>query len=156
MKKFFLSLIILISFTFAANTQTTMEQKSFLARVFPKDMPDHVLKNTEVVPVTKKYAKKHNDVYLHDDLKGNTYPGYIREGDTLLVFNSQPYFSIGQNVFMVPVDEQKTAKIKTPKTAEERQRSQQGAGEIINGIIKTGVNVLRNKSYSNTNGGVPF
>jgi hypothetical protein len=140
MNKFFYSLVILISLVATVNAQT-VEQKTFLAGIFPKDMPDHVLKNTKIVPVTAKYAKKHNDVYLHDDLQGgNVYPGYVREGDTLLVFNGQPYFSKGQGVFMKPVPEQNTAKApkqkRAPRTAEQKQQDNQ--------MVSQGVNILTN------------
>ncbi len=143
MKLFISILVSLITFTANVNAQATVEQKSFLAQIFPKDMPDHVLKNTEIVPVTKKYVKKHNEVYLHDDLKGKVYQGYVREGDTLLVFNGQPYFSAGQNLFMTPVVEQKVAKQKKmPKTAEQRQQTNQVVGQVVNTVLNVGLNVL--------------
>lgn len=140
MKKFFSILVTFVISTSSANAQASVEQQSFLAKAFPKYMPEYVLKNTEVVPVTGKYAKKHDDVYMHDDLKGNTYPGYIREGDTLLVFNGVPYFSTGQKVFIIPVPKQGNTKVSkqknAPKTAEERAQNQQ--------MVSQGINILTN------------
>lgn len=156
MKKFFYITIITL-FSATASAQISDQGKRFIINTFPDYMPEYVLKNAEIVSVDGHYAKKHKKhVYSYTDLQAVVYQGPLRIGDSILVFNGKPFYSKGQNLFMASADEQKTAKVKTPKTAEERQQSQQVAGEIINGIIKTGARVLMNKSYSNTNGGVPF
>lgn len=139
MKKFFISLTIVLA-SFVAGAQITAEQKNFIAQAFPKEMPNVVIANTEVVPVTKKkarkFAKKYKKGYLYSDLMGKVYSGYIRQGDTLLVFNGKPYYSVGQTAFMVPVEKQKVAK--QPKSPEQRAQGQQ---MILTGA-SLGVNVL--------------
>ncbi|MBP6857731.1 MAG: hypothetical protein KBC11_00840 [Candidatus Pacebacteria bacterium] len=160
MKKFFYILfIVVLSVTFA-NAQT-VEQKSFIAQIFPSYMPEYIFQNSEIIPVDEAYAKEHKkDIYWHNDLKGSLYQGKVRVGDTLFVFNGQPFFSKGQNVFMNPVEKEKTVKtkkVKAPKAPKQpkSQEQKQQEKEVLVKIIQTGTNILTTRKqiggYSGSN-----
>lgn len=138
MKKFFY-IIISLFFVTNASAQVTDQQKQFIIQTFPGYMPEHVLQNAEVVAVDKKYAKKHDGKYDHDNLQGAIYQGTLRIGDTVLVFNNRAFYSKGQNVFMRPSLEQKTAK--APKVQKSPEQRAQNA-ETLSKILQTGAGIL--------------
>ena len=134
MKKFFKVLSIALFFTTAANAQTPEQKKAFIVQRFPGYMVDYVLQNTESVPVTEKYAKKHKKtVFQYVDLQGNGYQGSVRVGDTLVVFSNQPFYSKGQNLFMAQVVEQK--KVKAPKNLKGKNENAQILGQVASNVL---------------------
>lgn len=159
MKKFFY-IIVLLSFYSVANAQTAEQQQYFIIQAFPGYMVGYVLENATQVAVTERYARKHKQLYQYTDLKESGYQGTVRVGDTLVVFKGTPFYSKGQNLFMVPLDEQRTAKRakapKQPKTPEQRAQDQQ---LILTGV-NLGTNILgavlnkRNFNYGSPVGGL--
>lgn len=103
MKKFFYIVLILFSFTSAfAQTPPTIEQaKAFAAQRFLTYMPDYVLANRKDTVITEQYVADHPGLYQYIDLQGKISKGYIRVGDTLVSFKNEPFYSRGENQFIM-------------------------------------------------------
>ena len=143
MKKFFY--IVSILFTSAAASAQDPEQFSVFVRDrFPAYMVDYVFKNIEIVAVDEDYAKQHKkEKYQYSDLKGLGTQNSLRIGDTLLVFNDQPFYSKGQGMYMIPVVEEKVAKQKRQKrekSPEEKQRNQETLARILGTVVPGVIN----------------
>jgi hypothetical protein len=152
MKKFFYTNIFLVIISFNSFAQNQQQINNFLIQSFPQYMVDYVLKNSETVAVTEDYAKKHKkQTYQYTDLVGNGYNGSLRIGDTLMVFNDQPFHSNGQKLFMTPIVKQKVAKTqKEPKTEEEKERNRQILATVLNRVPEVLGNVLNRNNTQQT------
>lgn len=150
MNKFFSILILSFIFTTTANAQQGIseETKKFIIQTFPGYMPEYVLNNAENIAITEKYARKHDDQYQYVDLKGNGYNGSLRVGDTVLVFKHQAFFSKGQMLYMVKIQEQKAQK--QPKTPEQRAQTAQTVNQVITTVANIGGRLLNTNIASNT------
>lgn len=155
MKKFFYSLVVVCFSFVTADAQVTDQQKAFILQAFPEYMPEYVIQNTEVVAVTTKYTKKHKTLFQYVELsKGVIYKGSVRIGDTLMVFNGNPFYSKGQGLWMYPIFVQKKiAKVqRAPKSPEQKAQNAQLIGSLFTvgmGILSqtTGISGGRNGYY---------
>jgi hypothetical protein len=89
--------VVLLSFnTFAQGDPYNIDKH--LASVFPKQMPSFVRQNSKPVAVNKKMQKTQ---YLFSGTESGV--GYLREGDTVLVFRGQPWLSLGTGLYIGPI-----------------------------------------------------
>lgn len=145
MKQFFL---VVISLIFSATTVSAQQgglsdkEKVFIMQRFPQYMLEKVLADAELVPVTEKYAKRHDDQYIYKDLAGNDYKGVLRVGDTILVFKGKPFFSKGQLRYMDESPKEKVVKVKQPKSAEEKAANREVLVKGASILLNTGVSIL--------------
>ena len=134
MKKFFYIIVFLSSFT-TASAQTPEQVQSFVISRFPTYMADYVLTHVDTVVVTKKYAKKQKKkVYQYTDLGTMGYQGHIRIGDTLMVFNKEPFYSKGQKLFIVPLvkkEKQRVQRVQSRTTNTPRNPTYDGYGTSV-------------------------
>ncbi len=127
MKQFFATIISLFLVTTTLHAQQSLsdKEKQFIIQRFPNYMLEYVLANAEEVPVTEKYAKRHDDQYIYTDLAGNPYAGKLRVGDTILVFKGKPFFSKGQLRYIDEAPKEEVVKQKRQKSLEEKKQNQQ-------------------------------
>ncbi len=161
MKKFFYIFVSLISLTTIASAQTTEQTNQFVINAFPTYMPGVVINETETVIVSERIAKKlakKNDTesYQYTNLQGKMYVAQVRIGDTLYVFNGQPYYSKGQSAFMLPLGGQAKApkQKRAPRTAEQKAQDQQMVSKgisILTNVVLPTVLKKNNVSYAGSN-----
>lgn len=139
MKLFFsitISLLLAVTTLHAQPSGPSDKEKQFIIQRFPNCMLEYVLANAEEVPVTEKYAKRHDDQYIYTDLAGNPYPGKLRVGDTILVFKGKPFFSKGQLRYIDEAPKEEVVKQKRQRSPEEKKQNQelilQGASVLLN------------------------
>lgn len=127
----------------AQDSLAVLRVQTFIRDRFDKYMVDYVWQHAVVVPVDQNYFSDHKkETYLYSDLKGGGTKNGLRIGDTILVFNGQPFYSIKQGMYMMPFVEEKTVKHKRakrePKSPEEKQRNQETFVRIL-GTVAPGV-----------------
>lgn len=145
MKRSFIAIMFIFSFISASaqDSLAVLRVQTFIRDRFDKYMVDYVWQHAVVVPVDQNYFSDHKkETYLYSDLKGGGTKNGLRIGDTILVFNGQPFYSIKQGMYMMPFVEEKTVKHKRakrePKSPEEKQRNQETFVRIL-GTVAPGV-----------------
>lgn len=158
MKKFFYSLVVVCFSFVTADAQITDQQKAFIAYRFSEHMSDHVMQDAKIFIVTEKYSnrqKRKKIIFQYIDLaKGVVYQEPVRIGDTLGVFNNQPFYSRGKGLWMYPISVKKkrTKAQRAPKSPEQKAQNAQLIGSLFTvgmGILSqtTGISGGRNGYY---------
>jgi hypothetical protein len=111
--------VLLISATTFAQQEKTVEQH--LLDAFPKEMPEYVRQNSKIIPVNKKLQKEQYRFFNRD----TSFIGSLRLGDTVLIYNNQPWFTMVKRYMVEPVTNTvpvvKVVKVKQPKQPRQRR-----------------------------------
>ncbi len=158
MKLFISILVSLIIFATSVNAQLAKDKRDLLIQLFPNATPEFVVKEAKLQPVDEDFIKKQkNKSYQY---LATSYKLGVLKGDTVLVYDNQPFYSLNQSSFMFPVIEQKVKKApkqkRAPRTAEQKQQDQQMVSQgvnILTNIILPTVLKRNNVSYAGSNWG---
>lgn len=98
MKNIVIAVVVLLSFTttFAQQGKTVGQH---LFDMFPKEMPEYIRQNSKKVPVTKKLQKEQYRFFNQD----TSFIGSLRLGDTVLIYDNQPWLSLVTRYMIEPV-----------------------------------------------------
>lgn len=151
MKKICIAVVaLLITATTFAQKQQEEDSIAFvkamefhLLKRFPGKMPYIVLNETKVEYITEKMGKKSKD-YNFSDGVSTPVAMSLAEGDKILYFRGEPYYSTMMNLFISEI----------PKTTKPARQGPSGFEKIVGGVMTVvsspqGQMLITNAIYNN-------